>query len=227
MRRADGSGAQNYFAGGMRAAHRIVLHVFESGGAAVFEKNARRVNTGPDREIAAAQRGPQVRIGGAAAAAFFLRYAIESGAVLAIDLRDLRDAALLRGLDEGVGQRIDAHGIGDRDSRLDGLEKRNDVVVAPAGMAEVAPAVVVGTASAKVDHRVHRAASAQHFSARPIEAAAVEVLLRLGCEVPVDGRFEKLRERGGDVNLAAAVGWTGFNQQDVYLGILRQTRGDD
>ena len=60
------------------------------------------------------------------------------------------------------------------------LEIGQHVVPAPAGIAELAPAVVVGRLAAHVDHAVDRGAAAQHLAARIGERAAVEPGLGLG-----------------------------------------------
>src|SRR5262249_14576124 len=54
-----------------------------------------------------------------------------------------------------------------------------------AGVAEVAPAVVVRAMAADVDHRVQAARPAEHLAARPEHAPPAYLVLRLGLERPV------------------------------------------
>ena len=67
---------------------------------------------------------------------------------------------------------------------LGALEHRQDVVVAPAGIAEVAPGVVVGAVAADVDHRVRRRAAAERLAARLVDRRARRAAARARCGSP-------------------------------------------
>src|SRR6516164_5869953 len=91
------------------------------------------------------------------------------------------------------------------------LEKRQYRIPIPAFAAALAPAVVIGRCAAHIDHAVDRAGAAQHFAARLIEGAVVELLLGLALEHPVDPRVGKglgVTER--DVDPRVAVASSGF-----------------
>src|SRR5437016_283994 len=115
-------------------------------------------------------------------------------------------AGLLGGGDERVAQLVRLalvrHRLGPADTvelaraaRLVlGAEKVGQhVVVTPADVAELAPAVEVLALAADIDQAVDRAGAAEHASARLEDAPALELGLRLGGVAPVDlGVVEQL-----------------------------------
>ncbi len=222
VRGPDGSGRHDHFASGTYLAQAAVLRILDSHGSPVFEENPRHVDAGPDGEIAAAERGLQKRVGGAEARTVLLRDAIEAGALLrrSVEIGVGRDARLFAGRKERARERIDAAQFREGQLALGGLEERDHVREAPADISHGGPRIEVRAASANVDHRVHGTGSAQHFSARPVEAAAVQEILRLSREVPVDIGFEEFRKGGGDVDFAFAIGGAGFDEQDGRRGIF-------
>ena len=86
------------------------------------------------------------------------------------------------------------------------LEVGEDVFETPALISEAGPMIEVELISADVDHSVHRTRAAQHFSARPVEAAIVKAGLGLGGVVPVDGGLVEFGECCGDVDFFCFVG---------------------
>ena len=83
-----------------------------------------------------------------------------------------------------IGPSLAAHravalGVG-----LHALEERQHVVVAPAGIAEIAPVVVFGRLAAHPQHAVDRRGAAEHAAARPEHPAIADVRLGLGVEAP-------------------------------------------
>ena len=68
---------------------------------------------------------------------------------------------------------------------LRALEVGQDVGIAPAGVAERGPVIVVGAVAADIHHRVDGAGAAEPLAARLIADAAVQPLLRHGVERPV------------------------------------------
>src|SRR5439155_1279223 len=63
------------------------------------------------------------------------------------------------------------------------------VVITPAGIAALAPAIVVLVLAAHIEQAVDRARTAEHFSARLEHLPAVQSRFRLGLVHPVDGFF--------------------------------------
>jgi len=81
------------------------------------------------------------------------------------------------------------------------LEIGQHVLIAPAGIAALAPAVVILVLAAHVQQAVDRARAAEHFAARLKHLAAVQPRLGLGLIHPVDGLFlEQLPVAERDVN---------------------------
>src|SRR5215475_9008784 len=74
------------------------------------------------------------------------------------------------------------------------LKVGKHIRVAPTGIAQVAPAVVVAALTADINHGVDRAAAAQHLAARPIEAAVSQLSLRLRVVSPITRTFKQLGE---------------------------------
>src|ERR1051325_8985336 len=68
--------------------------------------------------------------------------------------------------------------------------------------------------AARVDHRVHRARSADYFPARPVQLPIVQPRLRLGLVRPVVARLKELRKRGRDVDLLLLVRPARLDQGD-------------
>ena len=159
---------------------------------------------GTDRQVRPLQHRPKERLGCApahAAPLIHLKIGVAE-IVAAIELRDLRDAALLGGLAPGV-ENLPAHAplldaqlaaaamelIGAVLIVFGALEHRQHVVPRPAAQALRGPVVVVGLLSAHVDHRVDRRAPAEHFAARVADAAAVQARVGLRYVAPIGARI--------------------------------------
>src|SRR5262245_32005986 len=87
------------------------------------------------------------------------------------------------------------------------LEKRQYRIPVPALAAALAPVVIIGRCSAHIDHAVDRTRAAEHFTARLVKGAVVELLFGLGLEHPVDTRVRKslgVAERDVDPRIAVA-----------------------
>ena len=69
------------------------------------------------------------------------------------------------------------------------LEIGQHIVIAPAAVAVLAPAIVILVLAAHVEQAVDRARSAQHLAARLKHTSPVQSRLRLGLVHPVDGFF--------------------------------------
>ncbi len=85
-------------------------------------------------------------------------------------------------------------------------EVRQQVGIAPAGQALVAPTVVVAPVAAGVDHAVEDRRAAQGLAARIVDAAAVEGRLRLAPIAPVEGRVAEQEAVAGGHPHEQAVG---------------------
>src|SRR3546814_8756166 len=72
---------------------------------------------------------------------------------------------------------------------LRALEVGQDLVPDPAGVAELAPEIIVARLAAHVDHADDRGAAAQHAPARIVQCPPVKPRLRLGLEAPVGARI--------------------------------------
>ena len=99
---------------------------------------------------------------------------------------------------------------------LRALEVGQHVVPGPAGIAELAPVVVVGRLAAHVDHAVDRRAAAQHLAARIVQRTSVQAGLGLGLEAPVGARVAhgvEIADR--DVDPEVVVAAAGLQQQDA------------
>src|SRR5829696_3087100 len=69
------------------------------------------------------------------------------------------------------------------------LEIGKHVVISPAGIAALAPAIVILVLAPHIEQAVDRARTAEHFSTRLEYLPAVQAGLRLGLIHPVDGFF--------------------------------------
>ena len=106
------------------------------------------------------------------------------------------------------------------------LEVRQDALVRPAAIAELAPGVVVERLAADIEHAVDRRRAAERAAARARDAAAGHALLRLHLEVPVElVVVQKLGEAGRDVDPHRLVARARLEQQHLDGRILGQPVG--
>src|SRR5262249_56695935 len=118
---------------------------------------------------------------------------------LGVDVWVAGEAGRLRRLEEGLARRVRLAYVGDRERPagavqrvlaallvLGAAEVGQHVLEAPAGVAELAPAVVVGVLAAHIEEAVDRARAAEQLAARLDDPAVVELGLRLGGIEPVD-----------------------------------------
>ena len=151
---------------------RLRLYVLDADRATVLDQHAGRLRPGDDGEVRPRRRGMQIGRGRAAALAFFLRHLEKAASELrgAVEIRIERNSRLLRRLDEDVAQRIGVGPLGNVERpvapmeivakalvvlRL--LEERQHVLITPASIAELAPAIVIRRIAAHIDHGVDRA----------------------------------------------------------------------
>ena len=169
---------------------------------------------------------------------------IDADAVLggAVEVGVEGQPGLAAGLQIAAGERVDgrraighverpagaAPAIGARLVVLDRLEDRQQIVIAPARVAGVAPLVEVGGVAAHPDHGVDGGGAAEQLAARPVVGIAGEPRVGFGLVVPVDGRVEEglaIAERHLDEE--AAVGAARLQHQHRVAAVRRQALGDD
>ena len=214
----------------------------DADAALALEQELAALRLGLDPEVrpapCLAQEGLRRRAAEAAAPRH-LRIA-DARALLAVEVGIERKARLLGRFDEAVGERQDgavvldleraalaAHlGVAALHVVLGLLEVGQHVVVAPAAIAHLRPAVEVGRRAAHIEHAVDRARAAHDPAARPFHAALAGALLGLGREVPVDQRISDQRAHAGrNVDHRMPVARTGL-EQDHRRARFRQTRRD-
>ena len=109
---------------------------------------------------------------------------------------------------------------------LDALEVRQHVGIGPAARALLRPAVVVGGIAARERHHVDRGRAAEHLAAHLLDAAAVEVRVRLRLVAPVVHLvFVQLAEPDRNVDQRIEVAAAGFEQQHAGVRVFRQPVG--
>src|SRR6266550_4893162 len=178
-----------------------VAQEFDAARAAVFERDARRVRVGADRQIRPPPRLSQIGAGGAPAPLAIGRALEGAGAFLLaiVEIVVGGEADLDRSGDEGFGQfpadRLirNAQRSTDPVRRIGAallvfrlLEVRQHAVPVPAGAAALPPQIVIGRVAAHIHHAVDRAGAAQHLAAWLIHAAAFELRLGFALEHPID-----------------------------------------
>jgi len=104
-------------------------------------------------------------------------------------------------------------------------EVREHVVPAPALVAHLRPAVVIGAVAADVDHRVDRGGPSERPATGQIALTAGEAGLGIGDQRPVVlARRDRQRARG-QVDLVGAVRRTCLEQADLDIGVFGQPSG--
>ena len=241
LRRVERAAGDDHLGIGVRRVGRAALAVFHAHGAPAGKQHTRRQRVGGDREIGPPLCGLEIADRGRPAASVLGGELEIAGAFLggAVEVVVARVACLLRGLDEGLAQRVRlahigdserpaaaVHGVGATLLVLGAPEKGQHVFEAPAFVAELAPVVVVLVLAAHIEQAVDRARSAQHLAARLDDLAVVELGLRLRLVEPVDlGIVEQLAvaERNVDPNVAVAA--AGFQQQHAVAAGRREAIG--
>ena len=150
----------------------------------------------------------------------------------AVEIGIVRNAGLLRRLDEDVAQGIGIGPLGDVERPVGAveivlqalvalglLEEGEYVGMTPAGIAELAPAVVIVRLAADIDHGVDRARAAQRLAARPIHAPVFHRRLRRGVVKPVELRHGEPRDARRHADQQRLVRAAGLEQQHARRGI--------
>ena len=175
----------------------------QPGAAPAGEGQAQRLGLGPERQVGPVQGGlEEAGRRGPAHAALLVDLEVAAALVVAaVEVVHLGYAVLGRRFAEEVqhapGQAhvldpplaaLTVQFVGAAHAVLRAPEVGQQVGPAPAGIAELAPMVVVGGLAAHVDHAVDRRAAADHLAARVVQRAPVEARLGLGLEAPVRPR---------------------------------------
>ncbi len=244
LRRLQRAGRQQHLARGehlFRGAARIAI--FDAYRVQSFHQDAGGARTRDHMQVGPLQVRRDVALGRAAALAVLLRELRQADAfeARAVEVRIPRVAGLRAGLDERARIHAGLHHVGhvERAARavvlavapelvvLGLAEVRQNVGVAPAGVALRGPAVVVAAVAAHVHHPVDRARAAQRLAARLVADAAVHAGIRTRLERPVEDR---VRQHDGQAGRAldhcAVVRRAGLEQAHVDVRILGQARGE-
>jgi hypothetical protein len=201
LRRSDRPGAEHDFFLRQSRVLGLTDLVAHARDARAARHDLGHVRIGHDLEVLSIASGAKKCDGSAATIVVAARHLINAGAlgVSAVEIVDERDsgAGCQRG-GERQGRRahvahflhVEAAFCSVMVARaahvsLRALEIRQYVVPAPAGISEIAPAVVVVAMSAHVEHRVQRARSTEDLASWPEHAPVVDVALRFGGESPV------------------------------------------
>ena len=220
------------------------LRVAHADRAAAFEHQARGQRLGRDAQVAPALRRLEVGLGRAAAPALVRGELVVAGACLlgaveVVGALHAQRADLLRAFDEGLDQlvlRADVRDLERAVRAVEGVraalvafgpdEVGQHVVVAPARVAERGPVVVVLALAADVDQAVDRAGAAQRLAARPVDAPAVHVRVRVGLEAPVvGGAPHRLAVADGQVDPQRVVGRPRLQQQHPRRRVFAEPPG--
>src|SRR5438094_5111006 len=107
------------------------------------------------------------------------------------------------------------------------LEIGQHVVIAPTGIAALAPAIVILMLTAHIEQAVDRARTAEHFSARLEHLPAVQSRFRLGLVHPVDGFFlEQFSIAERHVDPEIVILRSGLQQQHGMFAVGAQAIGE-
>src|SRR5882672_214800 len=189
MGRADGAGGEDDLAARRNCRVPAVDAYFRADGAAVFQQHALGLGAQDDSQIGPSARRAQEGLG-----------RVDAHAAPLVDLK-IADAQIVAAVEIADAGNADghggvAHGVEDRPMQalfLDAplaaaavtvvgavhevlvlLEIGQHIVPAPAGIAELAPVIVVAGLAAHVDHAVDRGAAAEHLAARIVDGATAE-----------------------------------------------------
>jgi hypothetical protein len=238
LRRIDDAAAQQHLALGPGRPRFAAQDMLDPDRAARVEHDAVDARAGLDGEVGAAQRRPQIGLGGAAAPAVADRLLHPPkpfllGAVVVGRLRHLqRRAGREAGLDQRVRKGRGPHGERPVAAAIvagAGLpcflpaEIGQHLGMGPALAPRRGPPVVIAPVAANIGHRVDRRRAADHLAAGALDAPPVESRLRLGEVHPVvQPLFEDAAPADRDLDPRVAVPAAGLQQQHPGLGILGQ-----
>ncbi len=241
LRRVEGAAGEDHLAIGARHMRRAAAAILDAGRTAAVEQDAGRERVGDDLEVGAPARLAQIAGRGRAAQPVARGVLEVAGAFLggAVEVVVARMARLLHGRDERLAQRMRLAHVGHGERPADPVQRvgaallvlgaaeiGEHVVVAPARIAELAPAVEVLVLAADIEKPVDRARAAQHLAARLDDAAVVELGLGLRRIEPVDaGIVEQLAVAERHVDPEMQVVPAGLEQQHAVAAVGREAIG--
>src|SRR5215472_10071979 len=240
LRRSDCTAAQDDLA--LRALLRAsgALLKAHNRGTLALEVNSKDVSICPHGEVGARGGRMQESRRGAVPLAVELRHLVKAEAVLglAVEIMIAFESGFQSGFDKRVRERIYGAQIADTQGPSRSvvvrsavflffrfLEVGQHVVIAPARVAEIAPAIVVSAVAADIDHRVDGAAAAQDLAPRPVQTALAQLGFRIGVVGPVTGSFKELAKSRRNMDFFPGVAAAGFQQQHFHFGIFTQAVG--
>ena len=229
LRRQQRAAGQQDFAARAHPANGAVLLVFEADRALAVEQHAMREGADLDLEIGPLHRRAQIGNRGAAPPHLAHRQLIIADPFLlgAVEIGIGGKPGVLAPADKGVVQFVAGAQIGDVERSagaviivgaallvLGAAEIRQDVVIRPADIAELAPIIEILLLAADIDQPVDRGGAAEHLAARPGDAAPIEAGYRFGLELPGDaGVVDVAIEAGRDMDPGVAVLAAGLDDQ--------------
>ena len=242
LRRVVRAAANQDFLARPRGSQAAFLPILDGDGTATVEHDALRQRGGLDVQVVPALGGAKIGHRGAGSSAVPRRGLEKAGAFLrrAVEIGVFGNAGLGRGRDEGRRERIGMAKFGHRQRAADAvkivgaallvfglLEIGQHVVIAPALIAVLAPAIVVLVLAANIEQAVDRTRSAQHLAARLKHGSPVQSRLGLGLVHPVDGFFLEqpaIAERHVDPEIGILR--AGLEQQHRILAVRAQAIGE-
>ncbi len=240
--RIESAGGEDNLAVGVRHVCGFAAPVLDADRTPPGKQDTGRQRLRHHGEVCSRARLPQIADRGGAATPAPRRELEVSGAFLGrtVEVVVAGEARLLRSLDEGLAQRVRLADIGDRERTAGAVQRigaallvlgppevGQHVLETPAGIAELAPVVVVGGLAADIEKPVDRARSAQHLAARLDDAPVVELGLRLRGVEPVDfGVVEQLAVAERDVDPDVAVGAARLQQQHAVAARRGEAIGE-
>jgi hypothetical protein len=213
--------------------------VVHAHGAAAGQAQPGGLGVGDDFQVGPVEVGRQIGLGCAAALAVDLGHLVDEGTegLGAVVVADIGQALQGRGGQEGL---VDGAGAArQRDVErpaapmqgavaellvvLRAAEIGQHLVIAPAGIAQAGPMVVVVAMAAHIEHGVDGAAAAQGLAARLVATAAVQARLGHGLVgVVVQARGHHGHHAGRRMDEGAAVRPAVFQQADGHIRGLAQ-----
>ena len=240
--RADRAAAEHHLPCGQRFFLPAVAQVADPGAEFRVEHEPASQRVGRDLEIRPSPGGPEVAVRGAHPPAAADRGLGLADAFLArsVVVRVVRQAELRPGAEQGVVERAPVRDLADPQrsalrapfvrSALEVLhapEERQDVVVAPAAIAELRPGVVVEPLATHEHQAVDGAGAPEQTPAGDRDRPSSRAFVGLGAEAPVGGRVvDELRE--ADRHPAQPVtSRTRLDQQHPPPAVGREAIGED
>ena len=241
LRRLDGACRQNHFGPRLGLALLPALQVADAGGAPAAQHQLRGHGIGLYAQIGAAPGLAQIGLGRTAAQALVGGELVVACALLvaAVEVLGAGHADLACTGNEGLDQRMLCADVRDLERPVRAMAREGaariafglhkvgqHLLIRPACIAQRRPVVVVLALAAHVDQSIDGAAAAQRAAARPVDAPAVHVGVRVGLELPVvDGAPHGLAVADGQVDPGRAVRRAGLQQQHPRGRVLGQARG--